>query len=297
MTRRDDTATRPCNDTAMGRHGDAARARESLSSASPEASAETVTPFPRHSIPASHIAGIRVDNLSEDETLAAINKLLDDDAPHYMCVVNAAKVVAARRDQKLRRALDAADLVTADGMSVVWASRWLAQPLKQRVTGIDLFARLVAHAAARDLSVYFFGARDEAVRGVVKRFTAEHPGLRVAGFRDGYFDAAAANAIADAIKQSGADLLFVAMGSPAQEYWISENLARTGVRFALGVGGSFDHLSGRQRRAPRWMQRAGFEWLYRLLREPRRLWRRYLIGNTAFIALVIRQTFQRKPKR
>jgi N-acetylglucosaminyldiphosphoundecaprenol N-acetyl-beta-D-mannosaminyltransferase len=288
MTRRDDTATR--------RRGDAAMARESLSSSAPDSSGNTVTASPPHPIPASHIAGVRVDNLSEDETVAAINDLLDDGAPHYICVVNAAKVVAARGDEKLRRALDKADIVTADGMSVVWASRMLAQPLKQRVTGIDLFARLVAHAASRELSVYFFGARDEAVRGVVKRFTTEHPGLRVAGFRNGYFDATESIAIADAIKQSGADLLFVAMGSPAQEYWISENLARTGVRFALGVGGSFDHLSGLQRRAPQWMQRAGFEWFYRLLREPRRLWRRYLIGNTAFIALIIRQAFQRKPK-
>jgi N-acetylglucosaminyldiphosphoundecaprenol N-acetyl-beta-D-mannosaminyltransferase len=241
------------------------------------------------------IAGIRVDNLSEDETVATINRLLEDGAPHYMCVVNAAKVVAARRDEKLHRALDAADLVAADGMSVVWASRVLGQPLKQRVTGIDLFARLVAHAAAHGLAVYFFGARDEAVQGVVKRFTADHPDLRVAGFRNGYFEAAEATTIAEAIKQSGADLLFVAMGSPAQEYWMAEHLARTGVRFALGVGGSFDHLSGLQRRAPRWMQRGGLEWLYRLLREPRRLWRRYLIGNTAFVALVIKQALRRKP--
>ena len=133
------------------------------------------------------------------------------------------------------------------------------------------------------------GARDEAVRGVVERFSRAHPGLRVAGWRNGYCESSETAAVADQIRRSGADVLFVAMGSPAQEYWIAANLERTRVRFAMGVGGSFDHLSGRRQRAPRWMQRAGLEWLYRLLREPRRLWRRYLLGNAQFIRLVIRQ--------
>jgi N-acetylglucosaminyldiphosphoundecaprenol N-acetyl-beta-D-mannosaminyltransferase len=239
----------------------------------------------------SRIAGIDVDNLSEDEVLTAIDSLLADGRPHYMAVVNAAKIVAASRDDELRRVLAQADLVTADGMSVVWASRALGRPLKQRVTGIDLFERLVGHAASAGLSVYFLGAREEAVRSLVGRLTSRHPTLRLAGYRDGYFQSSQSSAIADAINQSKADLLFVAMGSPAQEYWIASNLSRTGVRFALGVGGSFNHLSGLVRRAPGWMQRAGFEWLYRLLREPRRLWRRYLIGNTAFVWLVIKQVW------
>ncbi|HVG18587.1 MAG TPA: WecB/TagA/CpsF family glycosyltransferase, partial [Blastocatellia bacterium] len=135
------------------------------------------------------------------------------------------------------------------------------------------------------------GARDEAVRRLVERFTLRHPGLRLAGYRNGYFHPSESSAVAETIRRSRADLLFVAMGSPAQEYWIASNLASTGARFALGVGGSFDHLSGLARRAPRWMRRAGFEWLYRLLREPRRLWRRYLVGNTAFVWLVIKQVW------
>ena len=237
----------------------------------------------------SQIAGVRVDNLSEDETVVAIDGFLADGRPHYMAVVNAAKIVAASRDEKLRRVLAEADLVTADGMSVVWASRALGHPLKERVTGIDLFERLVAHAARRRLSVYFLGARDEAVRGLVEQFTSRHPDLRLAGYRNGFFHPSESIPIAETIKRSRADLLFVAMGSPAQEYWIASNLERTGVRFALGVGGSFDHLSGLARRAPRWMRRSGLEWLYRFSREPRRLWRRYLIGNTAFVWLIVKQ--------
>ncbi len=243
---------------------------------------------------AFQIAGIRVDNLSEEETIAAIDGLISQSGSHYLTVVNAAKVVAANRDERLRRVLEDANLVTADGMSVVWASRLLGEPLKERVTGIDLFARLIAKASERGLSVYFLGASDASVRGTVERFTKEHPRLRVAGFHNGYFAESESEQIAEEIKRSRADLLFVAMGSPAQEFWIAENLARTGVRFAMGVGGSFDHLSGQARRAPGWMQRAGLEWLYRLAREPRRLWRRYLIGNTAFIWLVLKQAWRRR---
>ncbi|HKP87713.1 MAG TPA: WecB/TagA/CpsF family glycosyltransferase [Blastocatellia bacterium] len=241
-----------------------------------------------------NVAGITVDDLTEAETVARIDELLADGEPHYMSVVNAAKVVAASRDEKLRRVLAEADLVTADGMSVVWASRLLGRPLRERVTGIDLFERLVEHAARRGLRVYFLGARDEAVRGVVERFSRKHPDLQVAGWRNGYFSAEESRKVAEEVRRGAADLLFVAMGSPAQEHWIASNIARAGARFALGVGGSFDHLSGQSRRAPRWMQRAGIEWLYRLMREPRRLWRRYLIGNTLFIWLVAKQAWGNK---
>lgn len=251
----------------------------------------------RRRISASRIAGIDVNNLTEDETIAAIDELLVDGEPHYMCVVNASKVVAASRDEKLRRVITEADIITADGMSVVWASRLLGQPLLERVTGIDMFERLVEHAARRGLSIYLLGAREESVRGVFDRFTAKHPDLRVAGYRNGYFTEEETGKIIEEINNSAADLLFVAMGSPAQEYWISANLARTGVRFALGVGGSFDHLSGHARRAPRWMQRAGLEWFYRLLSEPRRLWRRYLIGNTRFVRLIAKQAWQGKGQK
>jgi N-acetylglucosaminyldiphosphoundecaprenol N-acetyl-beta-D-mannosaminyltransferase len=231
---------------------------------------------------------VGVDNLTEDETLKSIDRLIAAEGSHFMAVVNAGKIAAATRDEDLRRVLASADLVTADGMSVVWAAKLLGHPLKGRVTGIDMLGRLVAHAARRGLSVYFLGAKQESVRGTVSRFTDAYPALRVAGFRDGYFDQRS-DEVAQEVKRSGADLLFVALGSPAQEKWISSNLAITGARFALGVGGSFDHVSGLSSRAPKWMQQAGLEWFYRLLREPRRMWRRYLVGNTLFIGIVLKQ--------
>ena len=255
------------------------------------ADSDSPTPPLSHSshFPRVTVVGIAVDNVSEDEALSLIEECIDGVAPAFMAVVNAAKLVSARRDDDLRNALMSADLVTADGMSVVWASRLLGSPLKERVTGIDMFERLIGHAARRGASVYLLGGRDEAVGGIVTRFRREYPNLRVAGYRNGYFKAAEAGAVVEQIKQSGAELLFVAMGSPMQEIWIASNLAATGARFALGVGGAFDHLSGLSRRAPGWMQQAGVEWLYRLLSEPRRLWRRYLIGNLRFTWLVAKQ--------
>jgi N-acetylglucosaminyldiphosphoundecaprenol N-acetyl-beta-D-mannosaminyltransferase len=289
MSRRGDTGTRRRGDADVASASPAATQDESGTRSVPTSPRPRVAASPRRTL----IAGVYVDNLSEDETLSRIDELIAGGGSHYMTVVNAAKVVAARRDSELRDRLAKAALVTADGMSVVWASRLVGQPLKQRVTGIDLFERLVAHAAGRGLSVYFLGARDESVGGVAKHFTTRFPDLRVAGYRNGYFDESQSPEIAREIMRSRADLLFVALGSPRQEEWIERHLIATGARFALGVGGSFDHLSGLQRRAPAWMQRAGLEWLHRFAREPRRLWRRYLIGNSIFIWLVARQMFSR----
>jgi N-acetylglucosaminyldiphosphoundecaprenol N-acetyl-beta-D-mannosaminyltransferase len=235
------------------------------------------------------VCGIPVDDLSEDEAVAAIDRLIASGAAQYMTVVNAAKIVAAIRDEELRQAILESSLVTADGMSVVWASRLLGAGLRGRVTGIDMFERLVEHAAGRGLRVYLLGAREQSVRGTAERLIARHPSLIVAGWRDGYFAPNESETIAREISECRADILFVARGTPAQEKWIRAYIKATGVRFALGVGGSFDHVSGRARRAPVFLQRAGLEWLYRLAREPRRLWRRYLIGNTAFMWLVAKQ--------
>lgn len=270
------------------RSGGAEEIDPSLSSA-PSLLCSSTPPRLRPSASSVTIAGIPVANLTENETVAAIDELISQGGSHYAAVVNAAKIVAANRDGRLKQILLEGDLVTADGMSVVWASRILGGPLKQRVTGIDLFERLIEHAALRGLSVYFVGASEESVGGVAERFAKKYPSLKISGYHNGYFTDSESQSLVESIRLSRADLLFVAMGSPAQEYWIASNIEKAGVRFALGVGGSFDHVSGLARRAPQWMQRIGFEWLYRFLREPRRMWRRYLIGNSVFIWLIARQ--------
>jgi N-acetylglucosaminyldiphosphoundecaprenol N-acetyl-beta-D-mannosaminyltransferase len=242
----------------------------------------------------SDITGVQVDNLTERETIELIGRLILNGGQHYMSVVNASKLVAAARDPDLRRTLLGSDIVTADGMSVVWASRVFGQPLKERVTGIGVFERLIAASAHEGWRVYLLGARDESVRGMIARLVSDQPHLQLVGFRNGYFPDSQAAEVADEIRESRADVLFVAMGSPRQEKFISKYLRGTGVRFALGVGGAFDHVGGLAKRAPMWMQRAGLEWLYRLWREPRRLWRRYLVGNSVFVWLVVRQLLRKR---
>ena len=235
------------------------------------------------------ICGVEVDAVDEREALDRVEAMVAAGRPHLMVVVNASKLVLASDDDRLRRILARADLVTADGMSVVWGASLAGRGrLPGRVTGIDTMEQLVARAAERGWRVFFLGAKQEAVEGAVRVLRDRHPALVVAGHRDGYFRGREAEVVAE-VRAARPDLLFVAMGSPAQEYFLADHLDALGVPFSLGVGGSFDHVAGLSRRAPRWMQRAGLEWLHRLLSEPRRLWRRYLIGNARFAALLWRE--------
>lgn len=233
------------------------------------------------------VGGIRLDDLDYDETLATITGLIERRELGRMVVTNASKTVLAQGDAELMRIIGESQLVTADGMSVVWASRLLGAPLRMRVTGIDTMERLVALASEKGFGVYFLGATQEVVSELVARYLERYPSLRIVGYRDGYFEDGAS--VAQAIKQAQPEILFVAMGSPAQEKWIATHQPEAGVPFCLGVGGSFDHIVGLRKRAPLWMQNCGLEWFYRLCSEPGRLWKRYLIGNTRFMWLVLKQ--------
>jgi len=234
------------------------------------------------------IAGIHVHAIDERAALDRIEAMIATRRPHLMVVVNASKLVLATEDPALQRIISSADLVTADGMSVVWGARLLGARLPGRVTGIDTMEKLVARSEDRGWRVFFLGAKREALDGAIAVLTARHPSLIVAGSHDGYFSGREPE-IVTMVRDAKPDLLFVAMGSPAQERFLAANLDAMAVPFSLGVGGSFDHIAGISRRAPVWMQRAGLEWLYRFASEPRRLWRRYLIGNTKFAMLLLRE--------
>ncbi len=242
------------------------------------------------------IGGVEVDAIDERAALDRIEEMVAERRPHLMVVVNASKLVLASEDARLREILRRADLVTADGMSVVWGAKLVGARLPGRVTGIDTMERLVARAADRGWRVFFLGAKREAVEGAVENLRRAHPALVVAGLRDGYFAGKEVEVVAE-IRAARPDLLFVAMGSPAQEIFLTEHLDEMAVPFSLGVGGSFDHVAGHVRRAPVWMQRVGLEWLHRLALEPRRLWRRYLIGNARFAMLLLRERTGRGRKR
>lgn len=240
---------------------------------------------------AVELFGARVDAITMTETLDAAFALAADPTPSQHVVLNASKVVQMQDDSKLRKIVGDCDLVNADGTSVVWASRILGRPLPERVTGIDLFQRIVERAASSGHRVYFLGATDEVLGAMVKRFRTEFPTIQIAGYRNGYWNESEAPEIVAAIRDAAPDFLFLAIPSPRKEYWLAENLHELSVPFVMGVGGSFDVLAGFVKRAPRWMQRIGCEWVYRLVQEPRRMWKRYLVGNARFALITWRARF------
>lgn len=235
--------------------------------------------------PRLEILGCRFDPVGLEEVVArGMEWCRAPRRPHRVVTMNVAGLELLRRDDDMRQASASADLVVADGVPLVWASRLLRRALPERVAGVDLMQALLAAGAKERRRVWFLGAREEVIQAVVKRCQELYPGLEVAGSRNGYFAASDHEALVRAIHDAKPDLLFVGMPSPFKETWIWRHQAALDVPFMLGVGGSFDVFAGRIRRAPRWMQAIGMEWLWRLAMEPRKLWRRYLVSNTAFLA-------------
>ena len=212
--------------------------------------------------------------------------------PHTVITLNAALLCMMRRDAELRAACRGGDLIVADGVPVVWTSRLAGVPLPERVAGVDLTAQLLAAGASRGLSAYFLGARPEVVRSLAEYCGRNYPGLRVAGYRDGYFSATDHAAIVAEIAGLAPDMLFVGMPSPFKETWCERHRGALGVPLIVGVGGTFDVLTGYVRRAPRALQSVGMEWSWRLAMEPRKMWRRYLHTNTEFLGLAVREIFR-----
>jgi len=233
--------------------------------------------------------GVPIDNLSLEETLDRIEEMVRDGGTHQHVVVNVDKIVKLQADDELRQAILSCDLINADGQPIVWASLFLQQPLKERVTGVDLFGGLVERCAQRGYRPYFLGARQEVVGSVVEILKAKHPRLQIAGWRNGYWKPEEESAVVDDIRRTKPEILFVAMSSPKKELFLAAWKQELRVPFVMGVGGTFDVVAGRVRRAPRWMQKCGLEWLFRLAQEPRRMWRRYLVEDMAFFRLVWRE--------
>ena len=243
--------------------------------------------------------GLQFDRLSLKEAVEKIDSYIKSGQPRQIVVVNAAKIVKARYDWELLQILQSADLVGPDGVPLVWVSKLLGKPLPGRVNGTDLMEKLIPFAADRKYSIYFFGAKEEIIKKTVSLYSQLYPNLRIAGYRNGYFSDAEEEDIVNEIKNSGADILLVGMGTPQKEKWIKRNLLKLNVPVVHGVGGSFDVVAGYVNRAPLWMQKWGLEWLYRLCQEPGRMWKRYLVTNSIFCLLVfkemIRTIFSRKP--
>ncbi|SPB14048.1 UDP-N-acetyl-D-mannosamine transferase [Caballeronia novacaledonica] len=228
-----------------------------------------------------------------DETVSLIADRLEAREFTQHVVVNVAKLVHMKRDRALAESVQACDVINIDGMGVVWGARMLGHDVPERVAGIDLFCRLLEAAAHQCWPVYLLGATDAVVSKTVELVTKNYPGLRVAGYANGYFwdDEEAA---VTAIRNSGARLLFVAITSPKKETFIERWKNQLGVDFVMGVGGTFDVIAGKVRRAPVWMQRCGLEWLFRVSQEPNRMWKRYLVTNAQFAVMLAKAYLARR---
>lgn len=230
-----------------------------------------------------------VNALSMDETVAYVKRVIARRTPPVQhVVINALKVNLMEKDPELRRIVNDCPLINADGASILWAAKKLGLPVTQRVTGIDLFLRLVEEAAQNGYKIYLFGAKPEVVNKVQTIFRAQYPALQIVGARNGYFKPEDEPQIVADMAASGADMMFVAFSSPKKEYWVHQYLEQLNIPFVMGVGGSFDVVAGVIKRAPELWQRLGLEWLYRFIQEPRRLFKRYIVGNVTFIRHVRR---------
>lgn len=212
------------------------------------------------------VMGIAFDNMTLDETVAAGAALLDGPAGQYVVTPNSEIVYACRDTAGLAKVLNQASLVLPDGIGVVYASKILGRPLKQKVAGIDFAARLAGELAKRGKSLFLLGAKPGVAEQAAERLKEQYPGLAVAGVHDGYFQED--GPVVTEIARSGADAVFVCLGAPRQEFWMASNGAATGAKILVGLGGSLDVFAGVSARAPDIWVRLGLEWLYRLIREP-----------------------------
>ncbi|GAO30608.1 WecB/TagA/CpsF family glycosyltransferase [Geofilum rubicundum] len=235
------------------------------------------------------IFNTRINALTMDETVSLILERIKEGRFTQQISLNAAKVVAIQDDIYLRESVLDADIINADGMSVVWASKFLGKPLPERVPGIDLMLRLLSIAKENQLKCYFLGAESNILAKLVSIVGQRYGKEVIGGYHHGYFDEERDLEITDEIVNSGADLLFVGISSPRKEYLVNKIKNKIQLPFVMGVGGSFDVLAGKTRRAPIWMQKSGLEWFYRFIQEPNRMWKRYLIGNSKFIILVLKE--------
>jgi len=228
-----------------------------------------------------------VDALTMADSVRQACALIASGAPHQHVAINAAKVIAARKDPALRAIIDDCAIANADGQSIVWASRLLGRPLPERVTGIDFMQRMWQEAAERGYRVYLLGAKPATVQRAAE--VARGQGVDVVGARSGYWHPEEEDEVVAAVARTRPDLLFVGLPTPRKEQFLHRHLDSLGVPLAVGVGGSFDVVAGEVTRAPRWMQANGLEWVHRMWQEPRRMVRRYLVGNAQFIGLVARE--------
>ena len=259
--------------------------------------------LPLTSLPAATVSidvlGVPFDDLTLTETLDRIDAMIASGATHYLATANVDFVVRARQDPLFRRALLGADLILCDGTPLLWVSRFLGQPLRERVAGSDLALPLLQRAAEKNHRVFFLGTTPEINAQAVANVRRQFPGIIVEGYSPpfGPLEEMDHDDIARRVRAAQADILLVAFGSPKAERWMESQCERLGVPVIIGVGATIDFLAGHVKRAPMWMRRCGLEWIFRLLQEPRRLFRRYMIDLWHFGWAVVGEWWRKKFNR
>ena len=241
-----------------------------------------------------NICGVRIDRYSFDEVVKCITEYaISNKEPEYVVTPNAQHILTLQKDTRFQEIYRQALLVVPDGVSLLWAAKFLQTPLKGRVNGTDLFEQLCAIAAEKNLKIFLLGGRPGAAEKAKEILQLKHPNLKVVGthcppygFESNPKELALINS---KIREAKPHILFVGLGAPKQEYWIYSNYQELRVPISIGIGVSFELVANMVKRAPTLMQKSGLEWFFRLLVEPQRLWKRYIVGNPLFIWLVFRQ--------
>ena len=247
------------------------------------------------------VLGVGVDPLTVGSLNAEVSRLARHEGCSAVLNVNAHCLNLLQRDTRLRKFFYDAEVVFCDGAGVVLGARMLGRRLPARITYADFIHPLTALAAAEGLSMFFLGARPGVAERAARNLERRHPGLRIVGVHSGFFDhrtdGPQNEAVLRQINAASPDILLLGMGMPLQERWLMQNIGRLEARVALTGGAVFDYASGAARRGPKPLTDNGLEWLARLMLEPGRLWRRYLIGNPAFLLRILRQRLQETLRR
>lgn len=240
-----------------------------------------------------YICNIGIHNISLNETIDLIDQFITKRQQAIVVTPNVDHIIKLQEDEEFKRIYKNASLVLADGMPLLWAAKFLGTPLKAKISGSDLFTRLCEHSADKGYSIFFLGGRPDSAVKAKERLEKKYPQIKIVGVYSPPYgfekDGKENSKIVNLIRETNPDILFVGLGAPKQEKWIYQYHKELNVPLSIGIGASFEFVSGMIKRAPVWMQQVGLEWFWRLMMEPKRLWKRYLIHDTKFFWLVLKQ--------
>lgn len=249
-------------------------------------------------MPKVNVANVQIDNLTFKEVLDKVEDFVQKREPCYLVNPNVDIIVKCNRDPELAQYCEEAALTLVDGTPVLWAAKYLGHPLKEKISGSDFVPRVCEWASGKGYRVFFLGGREGAAQKAREIMERRYPGLQIVGTYCPPFgfekDEAENQRIKDAVKAAAPDIVFVGLGCPKQERWIAQYHRELGIPVSMGIGVTFEFIAGMVKRAPKWMQTAGLEWLWRLCMEPQRLWKRYLVDDVQFLPLILKQKNSRR---